>query len=79
MTRKTLDMLEFLVFIIFVLACIALIVGVLFEQGCIPIAETERKPMVLVKKKTDTEKVDTQTHQTNLTLHWASLKKDRIQ
>ena len=74
MRRKTLDMLELVVFIIFILSCIALMVGVLFEQGCVSVSQPPQKlsPTILVKEEAVAET------QTNLTLHWASLKKERM-
>ena len=74
MTRKTWDRLEFVVFIIFILVCLAFMLGVLFEQGCILLSEPRYKPTstVLAKEKTVTK---TQAH---LTLYWADIKAERI-
>ena len=78
MTRKTWDRLEFVVFIIFILACIALMLGALFEYGCISVSD--QKPITLAKAKVPVkEKCEAKQTHVNLTLHWAALKKDRTQ
>lgn len=74
MKRKTQDRLELGAFIVFVVACVAMIVAVPFERGCISISEPEPKPVVLAKKKVVVVK-----KQTNLTLHWAAIKAERTQ
>ena len=76
MTRKTWDRLEFVVFIIFILACIALMLGVLFEHGCISVSD--QKPTILAKAKVPVkEKCEAKQTNMNLTLHWAALKGER--